>query len=497
MRGPARRCCFVLAILIASAFGVGAQTSAPGVAGEWAGTLGTAAGSLRLVLHITGSAGKLNATLDSIDQGARGIPTQHVTLTGKAFSFVASAVHGTYKATLADDGETLTGTWNQGTPLALELKRSSKQSSLASSPKPAVPPVALANLKPVLDREFAPLLNHGVLAKSTGGGVAIGVLDHRQSRVFAYGTAQPDSLFEIGSITKTFTGLLLAQMVVQKQVSLDAPVRSLLPAGLVPKPDGSEITLLDLATQHSGLPRLPDNLHPADPSDPYADYDARRLTDFLRTHGLARPPDAKFLYSNLGFGLLGYALACRAAVPYAQLVTAEITGPLRMPDTVITLSAAQQKRLLQGHSASNDAVHVWNLNAIAGAGGLKSSALDMLAYLNASLHPQEVASKAPANSPLASLPAALALDHQLRAEGLPGNKIALAWFFDQQTRAFWHDGGTAGYTSRASFNPDEDRAIVVLYNRNDATPGKLQLVDRVAANVTALLSGKAVTPLED
>src|SRR5208282_6447968 len=100
------------------------------------------------------------------------------------------------------------------------------------------------------------------------------IVQHGVTRIFSYGTAKPDSIFEIGSITKTFTGLALAQMVEQGKVKFDEPVRQLLPAGTVAKPASSEITLIDLATQHSGLPRMPDNFKPADSSNPYADYRA-------------------------------------------------------------------------------------------------------------------------------------------------------------------------------------------------------------------------------
>src|SRR5262249_57325843 len=95
-----------------------------------------------------------------------------------------------------------------------------------------------------------------------GTGLAIGVWKDGERRVFIYGTAKPDSLFELGSISKTFTGLMLAQMVVQGKVRLDEPVRELLPPGTVTKPPDSEITLLDLATHHSGLPAMPDNMRP-------------------------------------------------------------------------------------------------------------------------------------------------------------------------------------------------------------------------------------------
>ena len=184
----------------------------------------------------------------------------------------------------------------------------------------ALPPVAVVDLQAVLDKDIAGALKSGELASSTGAGVSIAVVEHGVSRVFSYGTAKPDSIYEIGSITKTFTGLVLSQMVEQGKVRFDDPVRELLPSGLVPKPDGGEITLLSLATQHSGLPRLPDNFHPADPADPYADYRPADLYAFLAKHTVAMPAQTEYLYSNLGFGLLGQALSNRAGVPYPALL---------------------------------------------------------------------------------------------------------------------------------------------------------------------------------
>jgi serine-type D-Ala-D-Ala carboxypeptidase/endopeptidase len=106
------------------------------------------------------------------------------------------------------------------------------------------------------------------LAPDTGGGLVIGAIQHGARMIFVYGAAKEDSIFEIGSISKTFTGLILARMVGQQKVTLDEPVRQLLPEGTVAKPNGPEITLLDLASQHSGLPRMPDNFHPGNPEDP-------------------------------------------------------------------------------------------------------------------------------------------------------------------------------------------------------------------------------------
>lgn len=317
------------------------------------------------------------------------------------------------------------------------------------------------------------------------------MLDHGERRIFTYGIARPDSIFEIGSITKTFTGLILAQMVVQKQVKLNEPVRALLPASFAGKPSADEITLVDLATQHSGLPRMPDNLKPKNPFNPYADYDAPQLGEFLTGHSLAKPVQTKFLYSNLGFALLGYALTQRKGASYPQFVQTEITGPLHMHDTVVTLSSAQQKRLIQGYDDLFNLANPWDFRVFAGAGALKSTASDMLTYLDANLHPEKYAAGAAPGSPAATLPAAIALDHEPRADAGDG-KIALAWGINPNTHSFTHGGGTGGYASFAEFTPDKDWAVVALYNREDSN----RFVDCVGRNVSALLSGMPAVPLD-
>src|SRR5215475_8967409 len=142
--------------------------------------------------------------------------------------------------------------------------------ALILSPTPA--PVAARDLQSVMDRDLQQALTTGELAPATGIGMAIGVWKQGERRVLTYGAAKPDSIFEIGSITKTFTGLMLAQMVVQKKVRLNEPVRELLPPGTVTKPTDSEITLLDLATHHSGLPPMPDNINLADRAHSWEDY---------------------------------------------------------------------------------------------------------------------------------------------------------------------------------------------------------------------------------
>jgi CubicO group peptidase (beta-lactamase class C family) len=135
----------------------------------------------------------------------------------------------------------------------------------------------------------------------------------------------------------------------------------------VAKPQGGEITLLDLATQHSGLPRMPSNFKPSDIRNPYADYRAENLYVFVGEHGVAKPAAAGFLYSNLGFGLLGQALANRAGMTYPNLLQAEVTGPLGMSDTIVPVPKEKWDRFIQGYNAQHLPVHAWDLAAMAGA----------------------------------------------------------------------------------------------------------------------------------
>ncbi len=177
----------------------------------------------------------------------------------------------------------------------------------------AMPPVDAAALEALLKRDMPAGLPRDV-------GVVVGVVKHGERRVIAFGTARPDSIFQIGSISKTFTGLLLAQMVVEGNVRLDEPLRELLPAGTVARPVGPEITLLDLATHHSGLPPMPDDFNSSrfpSPAAAFANYHAADLYASIAKHGVARRGSPEFDYSNLGFALLGEALRVRAGMSYA------------------------------------------------------------------------------------------------------------------------------------------------------------------------------------
>ena len=315
---------------------------------------------------------------------------------------------------------------------------------------------ALAGATPALDpavRERAELL----IRDGRHASIVIAVIEGKNSAVYGFGRGNKDALpdadtvYEIGSVTKTFTGLLLAQAVVANQVKLTQPVADLLPGYQMPAVNGSAITLQDLATHYSGLPRLPDNGAPADMNDPYADYGDKQLRAFLAGHVLAHAPGATFDYSNLGFGLLGTALAAKAGLSYGGLLQQRIAGPLRMRSTSALMTPALRARLAPGHLADGTRARNWNFQAIAGAGAVLSTPRDMVAYL------QSFMLKPDAAHQLAVQP-----QHDLG----DGKAIGLAWMRDEANgqAIVWHNGQTGGYASFAGFTQDGKHGVVVLTN---------------------------------
>lgn len=456
-----------LATLVALCMYAVTVVAAP-VDGYWLGTLKVDEKThLRLQLNVASDPSGTRCKLDSLDQMAYGIECANVKVANNEFSFEIPAVMGRYVGTLSGDARQLSGTWTQGTSWPLLFER---QATLQAGPKPkkpeplaAVPPVSAADMQAQLSKDFEQLLKTGALAPGTGIGATIGVLRNGERRVFSFGAARPDSLFEIGSITKTFTGLMLAQMIEQQQVTAEQPVRTLLPANTVPKPSGAEITLLDLVTHSSGLPRLPDNFKPADPINPYLDYTTERLYGYLAQQGVAKPADAKPSYSNLGFGLLGQALANRAEVDYATLLNQLVTTPLCMSDTVVRLDEAHKARFIQGYTHDRRPTGPWDFTALAGAGSIRSTADDLLKYLAAQIQPAPCGS-APDSPHNETLAAALKRSQTPQRDQTPGAKIAYAWGVDSETGNYVHEGGTGGYTSYAFFNPQQKYAAVVLTN---------------------------------
>lgn len=295
-------------------------------------------------------------------------------------------------------------------------------------------------------------------------GLVIGLVEGGQSATFAFGTIDQqkpeppdaDSVFEIGSITKTFTALLLADASTRKELRFDEPVDALLNGWKVPDGGGRKITLLDLATQSSGLPRLPENLQPKDLQNPYKDYSVADLRAGLASLKLVRQPGQAYEYSNLGFGLLGEALGQRCKASFGELLAARITGPLGLRNTSVSMTPQMQSHFVPGHAAGH-LVPGWDMGALEGAGVLKSSVRDMLIYLQAHMQP----SQAPEN-----LRGALVQVAQPQRPAMEGARIGLAWHIqgDSGQEIIWHNGGTGGYSSFIGFTADRRRGVVILAN---------------------------------
>ena len=246
--------------------------------------------------------------------------------------------------------------------------------------------VQLAGSTPA-DAEIRRILAERIDEQKRSVGIVVGVVEPGERRVVGYGRfaadapGQPDgdTVYEIGSITKVFTAILLADLVGEGAVELETPVQRLLgPDVAVPTRNGAEITLLHLATHSSGLPRLPSNLQPANAANPYADYTVAQLYEFLSSYELERDIGETVEYSNLGAGLLGHALALSAETDYETLVSTRLLEPLGMSDTSVALTPSLQERLAVGHSVQLRPVANWDLPTLAGAGALRSTVNDML-----------------------------------------------------------------------------------------------------------------------
>jgi len=308
------------------------------------------------------------------------------------------------------------------------------------------------------------------IGRETTGLVAV-VLDGGRRIDAAYGRSDStdnraldaDSVFEIGSISKVFTALLFADMVIRGEVSPGDPVAKFLPANVrVPEFEGKAITLLDLATYMSGLPRMPSNFAAKDKSNPFVDYTVENLYAFLADHQLRFMPGTHYEYANLGFGLLGHALALRAGTSYEELVTSRICAPLGMDDTRITLSDSMQSRLARGHNSTLDPVANWDIPTLAGAGALRSTANDLFKFLEMALGSRP--------SPLAAA-MAMTLGERHPTERTRV-EVGLGWFLSSshQDEIVWKDGGTGGYATFIGFSTRSHRASILLSNTADYGP---------------------------
>ncbi len=327
----------------------------------------------------------------------------------------------------------------------------------ARSPAPQIP----------TDSEILQFLTVRVDMQRRGTGVVVGIARPTADRIVAYGTLGLDdkrrvdgnTVFDIGSITKMFTALLLTDMVQHHEVALDDPASKYLPADRVTMPmrNGRQITLADLATHTAGLPLRPTNLTSSDPLNKYSGYSTDAQFAFLSSYKLPRDPGSQYEYSNVGFGLLGQVLSLRTGETYSDLLRDRITGPLGMRDTRIDATDEMKRRQAIGYDEALKPAPHWDYGALESAGALRSTANDLLKLLDAAL----------GNRKSDLLPAMNTMLATRRPGGMePATEIALAWNIlrDGKREIAWKNGSVGGFRAFIGYDPVEKLGVVALAN---------------------------------
>ncbi|MBA3455558.1 MAG: beta-lactamase family protein, partial [Deltaproteobacteria bacterium] len=288
------------------------------------------------------------------------------------------------------------------------LRRPCLVIALAACSAPAAPPPALPAQRADVDpdgphRAAVTAQIQAFLDAEVLSGVVIGLYDAGKREIYGFGAGPGGksptgtTLFEIGSVTKVFTGLLLADAVQRREVSLETPVSELLPPGIpLPTKDKIAITLKHLMLHSSGLPRLPPSLNQPRP-DPYSGYGEEQLyKDLIRTE-LEVAPGTKILYSNYGAGLLGFALGRKIGGGYEKALRERVLVPLRLEDTHLGFPPGAPRA--EGTNEDLQPMVPWTFDALAGAGAIVSTARDQLTLIDAELD-AAAGSKLPLRAPM-------------------------------------------------------------------------------------------------
>ncbi len=336
---------------------------------------------------------------------------------------------------------------------------------------------------PLVENRIADGLSVGYIEGDHFGIVHLGSSNQTKEK------ANYSTVYELGSISKVFTSLLLADAVVRGEIDLNAAADATNPAGIrLPSRDGRSIQWIDLSTHRSGLPRLPSNLPLTDLTNPYRDYDSKQAAAFLNQYELPRQPGKSQEYSNFGASVLGYLVAAKAGKTYEQLLRERIAEPLRMTDCTVTLTSDQTKRLATPHDKFGSATPPWTFSDLPGAGGVHATMRDMMRFAKAQLNP-----------PAGKLGDAIELAwKQQRDADASGSAMGLGWMIagDGQTR--WHNGQTGGSHAALFINREQKCAVVVLCNTavtNEIDQLATQLIQKAAGqNVDDPDHGRRLLP---
>ncbi len=307
------------------------------------------------------------------------------------------------------------------------------------------------------------------IQKSNTVGLSIGIIKDGKVNTYNYGETKKGNqhlptagtLFEIGSITKTFTSTLLAYYVNEGRLRLTDPVTMYLPDSVVRNPALQNITLLNLSNHTSGLASLPDNFsaqNPYDKLNPYKNYTKQLLYAYLKNCTLNSKPGEKYDYSNLAVGLLGTILEQVSHKTFEQMVSEIICAPLQMKSTMQHLYPMIATRFTTVYDDAGDQTPAWDFDVFAPCGSLRSTVNDLMMYAESNI--------TPGNTKLAK---AFELTHKITLDG--DTKVALAWHIITVNGVdyIFHNGGTYGSSSFLAFNAKRNVAVIILSNAAAST----------------------------
>ncbi|SMQ86052.1 CubicO group peptidase, beta-lactamase class C family [Devosia lucknowensis] len=338
--------------------------------------------------------------------------------------------------------------------------------------KPALAAATFALLASTAFAQEAAMPNNGEISQILADridrdgasiGIAVAVIENGETRFVSHGTLGRDdpapinefTPFEAGSITKVFTSLVLAQLALEGEIDLDAPITDYLPEGTAVPPSDKPITAFDLASHMSGLTGLPPEILSRGFDNPYSGYTDEQLLAWLREQQLARPVGEGFEYSNVGVALLGEIIEGVTSEPYAKTVEDEVLMPLGMESSRLALGAELPEGMAIGHDGSGDPVPYWDFDAVAPAGALVTTAADLIKFIAAASGATETELKPGFDKML----------ERVRPIGDSGS-IGLGWFITPtgSGEIVWHNGRTGGFASFAGFERNSGNGVVVLSN---------------------------------
>jgi len=333
-----------------------------------------------------------------------------------------------------------------------------------------------------VDALAAPYIDNGHIV-----GMSVGLIVDGEQYTYHYGTTHvgkdrlPDdqTRYEIGSISKTFTGLILARGTVEDYWHYEDPVTQYLPDDIdLPV----AITLAHLSTHTSGLPRMPNDFAPADMTNPYADYDREKLYATLRSIEMESETGTRASYSNLAVGLLGDTMARERGMSYEAMLKELVLEPLGMRHTSTSMGKLEYAHLAGPHNLGGEPDHRWDFKALAGAGAIRSDIGDMLIYAQAQLDP--------GSTPIPDAIDLAQMRHTAPDGPSLGNGTGLGWVFMEGEGVLGHSGQTGGFHSFMAFDRPRQMSIVILTNTGN------DYGSRFSSDLRKLLLGEEIQPAD-